>query len=227
MLEAYLNQREPLTVYLEGEDFIKFHNMNSLTTQELYSLIEASRINNNYSSIIKKVVFSEHKNTLDNFTSYQFQQLAEEWEKHSGVTLQELSTVFATIEQYPSAFQSDLQTSTGFKTITEFLSLSAIDIVTVTKSLLQKDHRSNVYAEISGYAQPLTVANTVEQIVLGLFIMIRGVLYKDPKPISLSFFGIKKTDNQLDELSPVPEDSVMTKEETDDMIQRWRETGKL
>lgn len=227
MLEAYLNQREPLTVYLEGEEFIKFHNMNSLTIQDIYSLIEASSNKYSYGFIMKKVVFSEHEKALENMTAYQFEEIFKAWEEHSGVTLQEVVEVLATVEQFPTALQADLQASTGFKTITEFLSLPAIDLVNVNKSLLHNNHRSHVYAAFKGYLQPLTVANTLEQIVFGLYAMIRNALYKDPKPISLSFFAIKKTDNQLDELEPVTEDSVFTKEETDDMIQRWRETGKF
>lgn len=226
MLEAYLNQREPLTVSLGEGEFIKFRNMNSLTAKELNSIIEASYTTQRISTILKNVVFPEDEKYLEGLTPYQFEQVFEQWEELAGTTLQEVLSVFATIDRYPKAFQSDLQASTRFKTITDFLSLSAIDLVTVTNSLLH-DHRSYVYAEYNNLAQPMSVANTIEQILLGLFIMIRNTLVKDPKPISLKFFAIDKTDNHLDELEPVTEDSVLSKEETEDAIKRWRETGQF
>jgi hypothetical protein len=225
MLEAYLNQGEPLTVFLDGKS-IQFTNLNSLTSSEINQIIEAIRIRNTPSTVMKKVVFSDPDNLLDNLSAYEFSQIFEEWQKWAGVTLEQISMVFDAINTYPKEFQSDLL-RTNIKTITELLSLPAVDMVAVTNSLLLTDHRTYVHAAVKGWLQPMTPANTIEQMFLTFLNLMRSVFIKDSKNLSLESFAIVKTDNQYDELEPITDDSVYTKEETEDMIKRWRETGTL
>jgi hypothetical protein len=223
MLEAYINQNRPLTVFIESSK-VEFKNMNSMTIQEIYSLIEATKKTNRYSTILKLITIEDKDEVLPNLSQYNLGQLFEEWEKHCGVQIKDVNEVFEVIETYSKEFQTDLNSMSQIKTITEFLSLPVIDMVVLTKSLLYKNSRkSHVVSAIQGQIQPWGPENTIELMLLTLVNILRNWFKMDS--VSLTKFIIKKTDNQLEELVPTDEKSAMSKDEMDEKIKKWQETG--
>jgi hypothetical protein len=217
MLEAFINQMEPLTVSL-GDSQIVLKNLNTMSIQEIHSILEACKEVNRYGVLLDKVVLEDTDKVLPTLSVYNLEQIGKQWEKHCGVTLSDVVEVLTIIDKYPQQLQADLTNLTSIKTISELLSLPLIDIVTVVKSyLLYSFRKSHVIAEVQNYAQPNSPENNMEQ-MLSVLVNILLIFFKQEPKTLKDYFIKKKTDNPNGGLAPV---DAKTKREQEARLAQW------
>jgi hypothetical protein len=222
MLAKYLNQQKPLVVVI-GTEKLVFKNMNVLTASEINEIFETTRRTQKFSAFLRSLLIEGDETLLSKLSTLDNKQIFEEWETHSGVTVQEILEVFYVIEHYEQELQADLNGLTNVKTITEFLSLTAVDMVGLTKSLLdQHKRKSFIAAKVEGLVQPFSPENNTELISLTLLNALRSIF--KGKPIELSMFAIESTDTE-EEPETIEDEAIKAVKEA--TIQNWITNGTI
>lgn len=227
MLEAYLNQNKPLTAFVSGQSIL-LKNMNSLTTYELKEAVEAAGKQGKYGTLLRAIVIEDNHDVLSGLSTFKSGKIVEAWENHAGVKIKEVLQVFYIVENYWLELQSDLSNSTNLKTVTELLTLSALDIVTVTSSLLQHTNRKSfIVSKVQNLQQPFSPEHNTELLLWTAVNILRAFGKKESIPLDTFML---KTDNQNSDFKPLKEVPNLTPEQAKRRAERlaqWRQNGNL
>jgi hypothetical protein len=227
VLEAYLNQNKPLTAFVGSQNFT-LKNLNSLTILELKEAVEAVEKDQKYGTLLRSIVLEDENDVLSGLSKFKSRKIVEAWESHAGVKLTEVLQVFHIVENYWLELQSDLSNFTNLKTVTELLTLSALDIVTVTSSLLQHTNRKSfIVSKVQNLQQPFSPENNSELLLWTAVNILRAFGQKDSIPLETFML---KTDNQNSDFKPLKEVPNMTPEQAKRRAERlaqWRQNGNL
>jgi len=212
--DAYISLilNKPFEIDL-GDDVIKLRNMNDFSWEELYDIIDDLYSQERFHDRMKTLL------TTDNYSRLSFNNMVaivEGWQKHSGVTFQEVALVRYTIDEYPNELEYDLRHFLGIKGIRGLLEDSKpLEAFKVVNSLY-RHHGGYLQAKTQDYKHPFSISDWMLSDLVVL--TIKSMKEKPNDPVEYPMRP-KENENARMALPFAHEDIELTQDQIDELLE--------